>query len=273
MAIKQEREQAFHDAAFTESTRAPIWGFYRITGVSQRAFHDLLLAEGLMGKRVLELGSGANPQAFFLAAHGAEVVVVDISPVAVEHGRRRAAHEHLDKHVAFSVMDVESLEFPDSTFDVVCGSAVLHHVDVARAYSQIARVLRPGGWAIFVEPLGHNPIINAYRKRTPAFRTVDEHPLLLSDLEDARQHFGAVDLQFFHLASLAAIPFRDRRRFSRLLAALERVDSRLLSTTPLIQKHAWMVVLRLREPINRGADLDLAVAAAPRRGRGADTSA
>jgi hypothetical protein len=48
--------------------------------------------------------------------------------------------------------------------------------DLSLACSEIARVLRPGGPAIFVEPLGHNPLINAYRKRTPALRTVDEHP-------------------------------------------------------------------------------------------------
>ena len=248
MQTKQDREQAFHDVAFAESTRAGVWGFYKITGASRRAFRDRLLAEGLQGRRVLEFGSGASAQAFFAAAHGAHVTGIDISPVAVEQGRRRAAEEQLEDRVEFLVMDAESLDFPDGGFDLVCGSAVIHHLDLSRAYGEIARVLQPSGSAIFVEPLGHNPVINAYRRRTPTLRTVDEHPLLMSDLAHAERYFDEVDLQFFHLASLAAIPLRDRAGFSRLLAALERLDRRLLSTGPVIQKHAWMVVMRLGRP-------------------------
>ena len=251
---KQDREQAFHDAAFGASTRAGAWGFYKITGASRKAFRDRLLAEGLQGRRMLELGSGASAQAFFAAAHGAQVTGIDISPVAVEQGRRRAAEEQLVDRVEFLVMDAESLDFPNGAFDLVCGSGVIHHLDLSRAYGEIARVLQPSGCAIFVEPLGHNPVINAYRRRTPKLRTVDEHPLLMSDLAHAERYFDEVDAQFFHLASLAAIPFRDRPGFSRLLAALERLDRRLLSTAPVIQKHAWMVVMRLGRPKVGGAE-------------------
>ena len=45
---------------------------------------------------------------------------------------------------------------------------------------------------MFVEPLGHHPLITADRRRTPALRTIDEHPLLLGDLEQAREQFRAV---------------------------------------------------------------------------------
>lgn len=38
----------------------------------------------------------------------------------------------------------------------------------------------------FSEPLGHNPIINWYRNRTPEMRTEDEHPLLIKDIEFAK---------------------------------------------------------------------------------------
>jgi hypothetical protein len=40
----------------------------------------------------------------------------------------------------------------------------------------------PAGWALFSEPLGHNPLVNWYRNRTPEQRTEDEHPLLLSSI-------------------------------------------------------------------------------------------
>lgn len=250
MSTKQEREQAFHDTAFAESIRAPVWSFYKVTRSSRRAFRDCLLAEGLAGKRVLEYGSGASAQAFFLAEQGAEVIGIDISPVAVEQGRRRAANEQLEDRIEFRVMDAERLEFPARMFDLVCGSAVLHHLDLALAYSEIARVLRLGGSAIFVEPLGHNPLINAYRDRTPKLRTVDEHPLLMRDLEQAREHFRKADTHFFHLTALAALPFRNRSRFPVLLSGLDGLDQRLFRIAPPLRKHAWMCVFRMSDPID-----------------------
>jgi SAM-dependent methyltransferase len=249
MQTKQEREQAFHDTAFAESIRAPVWGFYKITGSSRRAFRDKLVEAGLSGKRVLEYGSGASAQAFFLAAQGATVTGIDISPVAVEQGTRKAADEQLEERVDFRVMDAERLDFPDGVFDIVCGSGVLHHLDLSLAYAEIARVLRPGGSAIFVEPMGHNPLINAYRRRTPALRTVDEHPLLQRDLDQAREYFRDVETDFFHLSSLAAIPFRDRSRFPALLSSLERLDRGLFRLAPGLRKHAWMAVMRMADPI------------------------
>ena len=249
MQTKQEREQAFHDTAFAESIRAPVWGFYKITHSSRRAFRDALVAEGLAGRRVLEYGSGATAQAFFLAQQGAEVTGIDISPVAVEQGRARAAAEQLEERIAFRVMDAERLDFDEGTFDLVCGSAVLHHLDLSLAYAEIARVLRPGGTAIFVEPLGHNPVINAYRKRTPDLRTVDEHPLLMRDLELAGAYFRDVDTSFFHLSSLAAIPLRGRPRFPAVLSTLERVDRGLFRIAPAVRRQAWMSVLRMSRPI------------------------
>jgi len=248
MATKQQREQAFHDAAYSESTRERVWGFYKAARASRQAFRDALAAEGLAGKRVLEYGSGASAQAFFLASHGARVTGIDISPVAVASGREHAADVGLADHVAFEVMDAESLLFEDQSFDLVCGAGILHHLDLDRAYAEIARVLVPAGAAVFVEPLGHNPLINAYRRRSPELRTPDEHPLLVGDLERARNYFRDVRFEFFHLASLAAIPFRDRPAFGKLLSGLDAFDRRLFELFPAIRRHAWMVLLRVREP-------------------------
>lgn len=248
MATKQERERAFHDEAYSHSVRKHVWGFYKTTRASRRAFRDRLVAEDLNGKRVLEYGSGASAQAFFLASQGARVTGIDLSPVAVEQGRRETTERGLDDRVRFEVMDAESLELRDASVDLVCGAGILHHLDLDRAYAEIGRVLAPGGAAVFVEPLGHNPLINAYRRRTPELRTADEHPLLLEDLERARGYFAQADFEFFHLASLGAIPFRERAGFERLLSALDAVDRRLFRLFPRIRRQAWMVVLCLREP-------------------------
>ena len=120
------------------------------------------------------------------AAAGAHATGIDISPVAIEMGVREAASRGLRDRTHFAVMNAEALDFPDASFDRVCGSGILHHLDLKKAYGEIARVLRPNGYGIFLEPLGHNPLINWYRRRTPQMRTEDEHPLLKSDLALAR---------------------------------------------------------------------------------------
>jgi SAM-dependent methyltransferase len=248
MQTRQEREQAFHDVTFAEHTRRQAWGFYAITGASKRALRDTIVAEGPAGKRVLEFGCGLDTQAFFLGGQGATVTGIDISPVAVEEARRHAEESGLADQVTFEVMDAENLEFPDHSFDLVCGSSVLHHLDLDAAYREIARVLVPGGVGVFFEPLGVNPLINAYRRRTPQLRTVDEHPFVAADFALARERFADVRLEFFHLASLAAIPLRKQRFFPQLVSALDSFDQRLFRLVPRTRKHAWMVVLRLADP-------------------------
>lgn len=142
-------------------------------------------------------------------------------------------------------MDGEHLEFDDAIFDLVCGSAILHHLQLDRAYAEIARVLRPGGLGVFVEALGHNPLINLYRRRTPEMRTIDEHPLRVSDLELASCYFSHASFEYFNLTTLAALPLRRQRVFPAVVDALECADQTLFRRIPYLRRHAWMVVLRL----------------------------
>jgi hypothetical protein len=53
--------------------------------------------------------------------------------------------------------------------------------------------------------------------------------------------------EFFHLATLAAVPFRNTRLFEPLRNGLEAVDS-LLLRVPGLKWQAWMVVFVLSEP-------------------------
>lgn len=191
---------------------------------------------------VLDYGCGMGNRSLLLAEHGAEVAGIDISKVAVETTRERVEEAGFEDG-EFRVMDAESLEFETDSFDLVCGSGVLHHLDLERAYGELARVLRPGGSAAFVEPLGHNPLINLYRRRTPDLRTPDEHPLLMRDVRLAEDYFQSVDLRFFHLQSLAAVPFRRTRLFDGLLRWLDAADRFLFRAVPPMRRYAWQVVL------------------------------
>lgn len=242
---RKAREQQFHDARFARGgPRGGTGAFYRITGESHGR-HRALIYEGCAGKRVLEYGCGPGSQAFELARRGALVTGIDISPVAIEIAREQAEREQLP--ITFEVMDAERTGFPDHSFDLVVGGAILHHLDLDRAYAEIARLLKPGGRAVFIEPLGHNALINLYRKATPGQRTPDEHPLLRSDLAHARRSFAAVNVWYYHLTALAAAPFTKTPLFRPVLGALSAIDRALLKI-PAIQPYAWIAVLEFNAP-------------------------
>jgi ubiquinone/menaquinone biosynthesis C-methylase UbiE len=107
-------------------------------------FSGLIPFAELAGKDVLEVGCGTGVHARLLAAAGARVRAVDLTPTAVELTRRRLELAGLEADV--SEADAEALPFADASFDYVWSWGVVHHSErTDRVLAEIARVLRPGG--------------------------------------------------------------------------------------------------------------------------------
>jgi SAM-dependent methyltransferase len=245
MEAKQQREQEFHNRIFSDGTRRVADKYYTILRNS-RLFYEQFLNDRA-GGRVLEYGCGPGSYSFHLARRGAQVTGIDISSTAIELAAGEAKRAGLAS-LSFQVMDAEKLEFADNTFDLVCGTAILHHLDLDKAFSQLARTMTPGGAAVFMEPLAHNPVINLYRRLTPELRTIDEHPLRMSDIAIANRYFRRVEPRFFTLHSLLAVPLRNTRLFRQALAALEQADTTLFRFVPPARRYAWQVILTLADP-------------------------
>ncbi|MFM7032339.1 MAG: class I SAM-dependent methyltransferase, partial [Bacteroidota bacterium] len=120
---------------------------------------------------------------------------IDISDVAIAQSKAQAQAENLE--IDFRRMNAEILEFEDNTFDIIVGSAILHHLDLDKAYKELHRCLKPGGKAVFIEPTGHNPLLNWYRKLTPQLRTVDEKPMRRKDFRKAASYFSEVTVDYY----------------------------------------------------------------------------
>jgi len=248
--IRVKAEAEFHDSTYQNGTRKSISRFYDLMEDSSRFYRNFLRVR-TAGKQVLEYGCGENSAAPFLANHGAQVIAgIDISDVAIEQAKK--AHSHIEGSSAGAIqyfrMNAEELEFNDNSFDLICGIAILHHLDLDKAYREIARVLRPDGSAIFLEPLAHNPLINMYRRLTPHLRTQDEHPLLMRDVALAKSYFGRADVQYYNLFSLLAIAFSGTPAFTPARRVLNQLDKALFACVPFLRRYAWTISLVLRAP-------------------------
>jgi len=98
----------------------------------------------------LEIGSGTGYFTLNLMRAGIieEATCSDISPGMLTTLSANA--QRLGLRVKTTRADAESLPFPDESFDLVLGHAVLHHIpDLPRAWGEFARVLRPGGTVLF----------------------------------------------------------------------------------------------------------------------------
>lgn len=243
-ADRIEREREFHDERFSDdSERASTGKFYSAVASAHEHYRQAVLQQ-TQGD-CLEYGCGTGALAFDLAAQGCRSAAIDISPVAIEAAQAEARDRGLD--VAFHEMNAEKMTFDANSFDLVYGSGILHHLDMERATSEVVRVLRPGGRAVFVEPLGYNPLINAYRRATPQMRTDDEHPLLQADLDLIERHSRDFSAGFHGLTAIAAAPFIDKAAGKQLAGVCQRVDQALFRV-PKVGLLAWMVVIELTAP-------------------------
>ena len=128
------------DAAYAASTPPP-WDL----GRPQPAFVRLA-GEGLLTGQVLDVGCGTGEQTLLAASSGADALGVDVSPLALEQARGKAAARGVKAR--FEVADALSLEDLGLSFDTVIDSGLFHVFDDddrARYVASLASVLRSGG--------------------------------------------------------------------------------------------------------------------------------
>jgi SAM-dependent methyltransferase len=111
---------------------------------------ELLAARGwaLPVPRALSLGCGFGALERDLVARGLvqHFEAFDLAEGAIAEARRLAAQAGLDQRIAYRVADLEHVDFPPGSIDVVFAHSSVHHVERLEAlFAAVARALRPGG--------------------------------------------------------------------------------------------------------------------------------
>ncbi|SIQ48837.1 Methyltransferase domain-containing protein [Rhizobium sp. RU35A] len=134
----------------------------RISGFVDRSFHDVLkdmlpeLGLSLPVGRAVSLGCGRGRQDRSLFRHGIVNALVgyDISPDSVEAAQRLAISAGIDAF-DYRVGDLNALELPESSFDLIVAEMSLHHTtELERLFDVVARALKPNGLLIADEYVG-----------------------------------------------------------------------------------------------------------------------
>jgi SAM-dependent methyltransferase len=121
--------------------------------------------------RVLDLGCGAGHVSFAVAPRAAEVVACDLSPDMLDVVARAAAERGLH-NITTRQGVAERLPFEDASFDCVLSRYSAHHWhDFEAGLREVARVLKPGGSAGFVDVVSPGtPLLDTFLQAVELMR-------------------------------------------------------------------------------------------------------
>ncbi len=257
-------EEEFHDgwASGIEVDELLVPGFFEAPTATDNQYILGVIGE-LEGKRILDLGCGAGEAAVYFAGKGAEASGIDISGEMIRVAQR-LAEKHAVK-VDLQQMGAEALRFEDGSFDIVYGYGALHHIDLPLSAGEIHRVLKKGGLAVFVEPLGYNPVLWVYRLFAKATRTTAERPFFFSQLKSFGRFSSVSHNEFWLFTLLIFIYFLVVKRYHpskvrywrqvivegerhrRWFRILKAADDLVLKFIPPLRYLCWNTVITLRK--------------------------
>jgi ubiquinone/menaquinone biosynthesis C-methylase UbiE len=97
---------------------------------------------------LIDVGTGPArlPIALCRADRLFRVLGIDLAGPMLDLARRNVADAELNDRIRFARGDAKNLPFPDGRFEAVVSNTIIHHIpDPAPAFSQMIRLVAPGG--------------------------------------------------------------------------------------------------------------------------------
>jgi len=188
----------------------------------------------------LEIGAGTGYFSLNLLQAGLieRATATDISPGMLARLEENASRLGLE--VTAAAAEAETLPFPDESFDLVFGHAVLHHIpDLGRAFSEFARVLRRGGTVAFCgEPSHYGDFLAAIPKRTALMAA----PLWRRAMgAEARDHYPDAESNGHSLEGEVDVHAFTPGDLQRFCSAADLAEVRVRGEELLASIHGWTV--------------------------------
>jgi SAM-dependent methyltransferase len=270
MAIDVQRESVFYDQQYAQLLAAPDDALACSREIIVRQINDPaspsyvrrklygaalreLFRQPLAGLRALDYGCGTGEWGVMLAVEGASVALLDVSPVAIEVGLRRARASGVADSVGGYARDASDLRcFQDGEFDLVSACAALHHtIKYAGAREELLRVLKPGGRLVLAEGWGNNPLLDGARRlhwHISGEPAEAGEGIIFNERDVAQlaRDFSAVEVYPLNLFAMAKRAFRGRFEnplWRGLVTSLERTDAFLLALLPSLKRYCGEVVV------------------------------
>jgi SAM-dependent methyltransferase len=219
---------------------------------NKMAFHEVIATGGgWEGKTVLDYGCGNGTWATYFALTGAaKVSGFDLAESGVRRGMDRVRTQGLEDKVELCVMDATNLTFPDAFFDVVIGTAVLHHVlKYPGVFEHLHRVMKPGAKAYFLENLADFPLFRLWWWLKGPVESGDV-PIFSRDILDKSRSFSDVtiigDDLLFSIKTFLCAPDMGRLR-KVVLRSSKIADSFLFSAFPQLRRWGSFCYIELRK--------------------------
>ena len=240
LSEKNIREKEFHNRLQSKSKGRFENIFYKAIYNANEDFFDYLKINSI-NSNILDYGCGIEQSLQEVVKFNPKKIFgIDISEVSIQ--KAKDTIQKSNSNVELLVDNCEKTKFNDSTFDIIYGSGILHHLDISLCLKEMHRILKPGGRFLFIEPLGTNPMINFYRKLTPNSRSKDEHPLINDDFELIKSNFNKLQIKYYGFFTLIFFPLYATLTNSFNFKILKKIDQ-FLFKFDIFKKFAWSVLI------------------------------
>lgn len=161
-------------------------------------------------RTLVDLGCGRGAASLFFAHHGANVISIDASEMAISQlaeycSRRSITNVHPIKP---SVLEISTLQEVDYVF----GSLILHHIEPFEEFPRLLRdAIKPEGRALFWENNASSKTMMWFRRNIVGRLWIrrqgdpEESPLTPSEVDALREYFDVAveypDLLYFRMIS------------------------------------------------------------------------